>query len=88
MRAGSIGIVRAAAAIFAHAATAGADRRRSVSKGKVIDDDLGTVIGLEVHAELAKYKAILCLPNRIRAEPNTLVCPRCLGMPVNAASLK
>jgi aspartyl-tRNA(Asn)/glutamyl-tRNA(Gln) amidotransferase subunit B len=40
------------------------------------------VIGLEVHAELATNTKLFCAcPTEFGAEPNTLVCPRCLGMP-------
>ncbi|HCT37384.1 MAG TPA: Asp-tRNA(Asn)/Glu-tRNA(Gln) amidotransferase GatCAB subunit B, partial [Firmicutes bacterium] len=40
------------------------------------------VIGLEVHAELATRTKLFCAcPTEFGAEPNTLVCPRCLGMP-------
>lgn len=41
-----------------------------------------TVIGLEVHAHLkTKTKAFCDCPNEFGAEPNTQVCPVCLGMP-------
>jgi aspartyl-tRNA(Asn)/glutamyl-tRNA(Gln) amidotransferase subunit B len=40
------------------------------------------VIGLEVHVQLATTTKIFCrCPNRYGAEPNTLVCPVCLGYP-------
>ncbi|HEM46456.1 MAG TPA: Asp-tRNA(Asn)/Glu-tRNA(Gln) amidotransferase subunit GatB, partial [Alphaproteobacteria bacterium] len=40
------------------------------------------VIGLEVHAQLRTKSKIYCsCPNRYGAEPNTLVCPVCLGLP-------
>jgi aspartyl-tRNA(Asn)/glutamyl-tRNA(Gln) amidotransferase subunit B len=40
------------------------------------------VIGLEVHVQLATRTKIFCrCPNRFGAEPNTLVCPVCLGYP-------
>jgi aspartyl-tRNA(Asn)/glutamyl-tRNA(Gln) amidotransferase subunit B len=40
------------------------------------------VIGLEVHVQLATATKIFCrCPNRFGAEPNTLVCPVCLGYP-------
>jgi aspartyl-tRNA(Asn)/glutamyl-tRNA(Gln) amidotransferase subunit B len=42
----------------------------------------GTVIGLEVHCELATETKLFCgCPNRFGDEPNTNVCPVCLGLP-------
>ena len=39
-------------------------------------------VGLEVHAELATGTKLFCgCRNRFGAEPNTLCCPVCLGMP-------
>ena len=41
-----------------------------------------TVIGLEVHAELKTRTKMYCsCENRFGAEPNTLVCPICMGYP-------
>ncbi len=41
-----------------------------------------TVIGLEVHAQLLTRSKIFCsCPAEFGAEPNTLVCPVCLGLP-------
>lgn len=40
------------------------------------------VIGLEVHCELATATKLFCgCPNEFGAEPNTHVCPVCLGLP-------
>ncbi len=40
------------------------------------------VIGLEVHVQLRTETKLFCAcPNRFGAEPNTLVCPVCLGLP-------
>lgn len=40
------------------------------------------VVGLEVHVELATGTKLFCAcRNRFGAEPNTLCCPVCLGMP-------
>ena len=41
-----------------------------------------TVIGLEVHCELATRTKLFCgCPNAFGDEPNTNVCPVCLGLP-------
>lgn len=41
-----------------------------------------TVIGLEVHVELATRTKLFCgCPNLFGGEPNTHVCPVCLGLP-------
>lgn len=41
-----------------------------------------TVIGLEVHAELnTATKAFCSCANKFGAEPNTNICPSCLGLP-------
>ena len=41
-----------------------------------------TVIGLEVHCELATHTKLFCgCPNLFGDEPNTNVCPVCLGLP-------
>ncbi|MGH9186163.1 MAG: Asp-tRNA(Asn)/Glu-tRNA(Gln) amidotransferase subunit GatB [Acidimicrobiales bacterium] len=41
-----------------------------------------TVIGLEVHCELATATKLFCgCPNRFGDEPNTNICPVCLGLP-------
>lgn len=40
------------------------------------------VIGLEVHVQIRTASKMFCsCPNRYGAEPNTLVCPVCLGYP-------
>ncbi|MEQ1893935.1 MAG: Asp-tRNA(Asn)/Glu-tRNA(Gln) amidotransferase subunit GatB [Planctomycetota bacterium] len=40
------------------------------------------VIGLEVHCQLATQTKLFCpCPNRFGSEPNTQVCPVCLGAP-------
>lgn len=40
------------------------------------------VIGLEVHVQLATQTKMFCrCPNRFGADPNTLICPICLGYP-------
>jgi aspartyl-tRNA(Asn)/glutamyl-tRNA(Gln) amidotransferase subunit B len=41
-----------------------------------------TVIGLEVHCELSTASKLFCgCPNEFGTEPNTNVCPVCLGLP-------
>ncbi len=41
-----------------------------------------TIIGLEIHAQLATHTKAFCrCPNLFGAPPNTLTCPVCLGMP-------
>ncbi|MHB8946948.1 MAG: Asp-tRNA(Asn)/Glu-tRNA(Gln) amidotransferase subunit GatB, partial [Bacillota bacterium] len=56
--------------------------------------DFETVIGVEVHVELNTRTKIFCqCPTTFGAEPNTQVCPICLGMPgtlpvLNEAALK
>jgi aspartyl-tRNA(Asn)/glutamyl-tRNA(Gln) amidotransferase subunit B len=45
-------------------------------------DTWETVIGLEVHCELATGTKLFCgCPNRFGDEPNTNICPVCLGLP-------
>jgi aspartyl-tRNA(Asn)/glutamyl-tRNA(Gln) amidotransferase subunit B len=47
-----------------------------------LPDDWEMVVGLEVHTELRTATKMFCgCPNRFGAEPNTLVCPVCLGLP-------
>jgi aspartyl-tRNA(Asn)/glutamyl-tRNA(Gln) amidotransferase subunit B len=44
--------------------------------------DWETVVGLEVHVELATATKMFCgCPNVFGSEPNTNVCPTCLGLP-------
>lgn len=54
----------------------------SQSENKNIIDGFEPVIGLEVHAQLVTRTKIFCsCENRYGAEPNTLTCPVCLGLP-------
>ena len=56
--------------------------------------DYEAVIGLEVHTELNTVTKLFCgCPNEFGAEPNTNVCPVCLGLPgslpvLNAAAVE
>ena len=44
--------------------------------------NLETVIGLEIHAELNTKSKIFCnCSTKFGAEPNTNVCPICMGLP-------
>ncbi len=45
--------------------------------------NLKTVIGLEIHVQLKTKSKMFCRcdNNADNAEPNTLVCPVCMGMP-------
>lgn len=46
------------------------------------NDGWETVVGLEVHCELKTRTKLFCgCPNAFGQEPNTLVCPVCLGLP-------
>jgi len=47
-----------------------------------MSDDWITTIGLEIHVQLQTRTKMFCgCPNRYGADPNTLVCPVCLGLP-------
>ncbi len=53
-----------------------------MSVPKQVLDRYEPVIGLEVHVELATKTKIFCrCPTTFGAEPNTLCCPVCTGMP-------
>jgi aspartyl-tRNA(Asn)/glutamyl-tRNA(Gln) amidotransferase subunit B len=52
------------------------------TQGSERDAAWEAVIGLEVHAELSTATKLFCsCPNEFGAEPNTNVCPVCLGLP-------
>jgi len=59
----------------------------ATSKAELLDyDDVvaryDPVLGLEVHVELATATKMFCgCANKFGAEPNTQVCPVCLGLP-------
>ncbi len=56
------------------------DRFTITSEGT--GDTWEIVVGLEVHCELATATKLFCgCPNHFGAEPNTNVCPVCLGLP-------
>src|SRR5438477_11356411 len=45
-------------------------------------DSWEPVVGLEVHVELATVSKLFCgCPNEFGGEPNTHICPVCLGLP-------
>ena len=47
-----------------------------------IPDEWELVVGLEVHVELSTKTKLFCgCPNEFGSEPNTNVCPTCLGLP-------
>jgi aspartyl-tRNA(Asn)/glutamyl-tRNA(Gln) amidotransferase subunit B len=48
----------------------------------MLDASFEVVVGLEVHVQLLTVTKMFCrCPNRFGAEPNTLICPVCLGYP-------
>jgi aspartyl-tRNA(Asn)/glutamyl-tRNA(Gln) amidotransferase subunit B len=59
----------------------------STSTAELMDYDevltrFDPVLGLEVHVELSTATKMFCgCPNRFGGEPNTHVCPTCLGLP-------
>ncbi len=54
----------------------------SNTENKNVIDGYEPVIGLEVHAQLVTRTKIFCgCENKYGAEPNTLTCPVCLGLP-------
>ncbi len=53
-----------------------------------MSDKYDITIGLEIHAELnSKTKVFCSCANKFGAEPNTLVCPVCLGLPGTVPSI-
>ncbi len=59
-----------------------------------IPDDWELVVGLEVHVELSTKTKLFCgCANAFGSEPNTNICPTCLGLPgslpvMNAAAIE
>jgi aspartyl-tRNA(Asn)/glutamyl-tRNA(Gln) amidotransferase subunit B len=54
----------------------------AANKPADVESKYETVIGLEVHVQLLTKSKIFCgCPNVFGSEPNTNVCPVCLGMP-------
>ena len=54
----------------------------STRRGAVLVDGWELVVGLEVHVELSTATKLFCgCANRFGDEPNTNVCPVCLGLP-------
>ena len=55
---------------------------RLVITSETTGDEWEIVVGLEVHCELATATKLFCgCPNAFGADPNTNVCPVCLGLP-------
>ncbi|MFO7246004.1 MAG: Asp-tRNA(Asn)/Glu-tRNA(Gln) amidotransferase subunit GatB [Thermaerobacter sp.] len=53
-----------------------------VTAGTAVERPYEIVVGLEVHVELTTESKIFCsCPTRFGAEPNSQVCPVCLGLP-------
>lgn len=53
-----------------------------MSETNTLPGDWEMVIGLEVHCELSTATKLFCgCPNQFGSEPNTNVCPVCLGLP-------
>ncbi|MBL8778812.1 MAG: Asp-tRNA(Asn)/Glu-tRNA(Gln) amidotransferase subunit GatB [Acidimicrobiales bacterium] len=53
-----------------------------MSDTSTLPDGWELVVGLEVHCELATATKLFCgCPNQFGSEPNTNVCPVCLGLP-------
>ena len=53
-----------------------------MSDNDELPEGWGLVVGLEVHAELATATKLFCgCPNQFGSDPNTNVCPTCLGLP-------
>ncbi len=75
------------------------ERPDRVAQGRLVDYDDAVaryepVMGLEVHVELSTATKMFCgCPTRFGAEPNSQVCPVCLGLPgslpvLNAVALE
>ena len=55
---------------------------QTVVAGVGADADVEAVIGLETHVELSTATKLFCgCPNEFGSEPNTNICPVCLGLP-------
>lgn len=53
-----------------------------MSEERDLPEGWDLVVGLEVHAELATATKLFCgCPNAFGSDPNTNVCPTCLGLP-------
>ncbi|HMQ28311.1 MAG TPA: Asp-tRNA(Asn)/Glu-tRNA(Gln) amidotransferase subunit GatB, partial [Acidimicrobiales bacterium] len=58
------------------------DTTTGAGSAGALPDGWELVVGLEVHCELATATKLFCgCPNQFGSEPNTNVCPVCLGLP-------
>jgi aspartyl-tRNA(Asn)/glutamyl-tRNA(Gln) amidotransferase subunit B len=54
---------------------------RVLSDAPVTPGSPDVVIGLEIHVQLDTGRKLFCADRQVRTEPNSAVCPVCLGLP-------